>query len=127
MSDFYGQLNWGRILLYVVFIIGATFIGGFIPGVIKGVYSASGDIAPSWVAVLQGILVPLFALVVYVRFARIQRDRLMAHVIAIWGLSSAASLLNLLLGLSVGLWAGGVIFSAIIALAGAGIGAKMRP
>ena len=120
-------MNWGRVLRYIGLAFLATFIAGFIPGAIRGVYKATGSLPPDWTYLLQTVLGQVALFLVFVRFARIQHERTRAHAAFVLGGTLTISLLNLFLGQSLGEFFLGIVIAIAVASAGVEVGLRTRP
>lgn len=105
-------MNWTRVLLYTGLLYVATFLAGFVPGVIRGFYTASGSAPPSWLPLLQGGLSALALFLVFHRLGRVQRECPWTHAAAVWLGVVALLLLNVFLGQSVAQLLAGIVPSA---------------
>jgi hypothetical protein len=120
-------MNWKRILLFIGLTFVATLIAGFVPGLIRGFYNASGSAPPSWIVLLQGGLVPLAIFLVFVRLGRVQREQPWQHAALVWLGAVVLSFLNFLFGQPLSQFLIGIAISAIMAAAGMGFGLWRQP
>jgi hypothetical protein len=93
-------MNAKRIIVWSIWSYLATFIAGVIPGVVQGTYASAQLPDPAWIYPLQVLLFSGSVLVVFFLFARVQRERTVAHAVAVWVLVAVGShILNVVLGL----------------------------
>jgi len=115
-------MNLKRIVLWAGLAYLATFVAGFLPGMIRGVYAGGGGTVPEWTFILQALLVPAAMLIVFFRFARVQRERTVAHATAVWALLVVISVTNLVLGITLSAWLISIVFSGVVAVVGVALG-----
>lgn len=118
-------MNWTRICRYTLLVVLATFLAGFVPGFMRGVYQTHNALPPAWVDALQSLLLPAAVLIVFLFLARAQSERTISHAMAVWALTTVVSTGNMALGVTPAEWAGAATYSAILAAIGTAIGMKL--